>query len=58
MTIIGYVFWGLCAVLIGGSFWMQRKYRSSEPYKSDHQEFYEESAKLDYNSPRNDSSFL
>ncbi|WP_158095093.1 hypothetical protein [Gottfriedia luciferensis] len=39
MTLIGYLFWGICLVAVIFAFFMEKKIGTMPPYKTEHQVF-------------------
>ncbi|MGG2026289.1 hypothetical protein AB1282_11355 [Gottfriedia sp. S16(2024)] len=47
MTLIGYLFWGICLVAVLFMFLIAKKLGTTPPYKTEHQVLYEEITKID-----------
>ncbi len=47
MTLIGYLFWGICLVAVIFTFLIEKKLGTTPPYKTEHQALFEEITKID-----------
>ncbi|GGE85702.1 hypothetical protein [Priestia taiwanensis] len=51
MTIVGYLFWGICLLAIALGFFMQKKWGTKAPVKNSENILDEEIARNTHNSP-------
>ncbi|WP_179194819.1 hypothetical protein [Bacillus sp. EAC] len=52
MTIIGYLFWGICFVAVIFAFFMEKKFGTTAPHKTEHQVLHEELTRISHNNDR------
>ncbi|MFB7142710.1 hypothetical protein ACFCYN_24240 [Gottfriedia sp. NPDC056225] len=52
MTLFGYLFWGIIIVAIAFAFFMQKKFGTTAPDKSDSQKLHEEVIRQTHNNDR------
>jgi hypothetical protein len=52
MTLMGYLFWGICLVAILYAFFMEKKFGTKAPHRTETQALHEEITRVSHNNDR------